>query len=227
MKKFNLFDSKFEKIVFCIIVVLSMFILPGYIGALLHKIIDNSLVCDLLSNAIYCALLILIFYKELINEFKIFKTKIKENIFSSFKWYFVCILIMLISNYILIITLGGISNNETDVRAYIIENPWFSFLSVVVFAPVIEEIVFRKSITRTTNNKYLGSIIAGLLFGLAHVIAYIPEDIFNILYFIPYAGLGFGFAMMNYENKSVFNSITYHCIHNAFSFFLIVFNSIL
>jgi len=227
MKKFNIFDSKFEKIVLCIIVVLSMFIVPSYIGIFLESFIDNIMLCDLLANFLYCSILLIIFYKELKSEFKSFKNRIKESISDSFKWYFVGILIMIVSNFLLIYFLGGISDNEEGVREYISNYPLYAFLSVSVFAPVIEEIVFRKSIMRTTKNKYLGSIISALLFGLAHVVAYIPDSILNILYLVPYAGLGFGFAMMNYENKSIFNSIVYHSIHNTFSFIIIVFNSLL
>ncbi len=227
MKKLNIFDDRLAKFILCVIVICSMYIVPTLIYSALINVIKHEMLCNVISNVIYTLLLILVFYKELVSEFKLFKSNFKETITKSFKWYFIGLCLMLVFNLILTRFLGGISNNEQTIREYINIYPLYTLISVMIVAPISEELIFRKSIMRTTNNKWIGSIICGLLFGFAHVIDYVYDSPISVLYMLPYAALGFVFAMMDYENKSVYPSILYHSFHNTFSFIAIILMGLL
>ena len=222
MKKFKIFDERIASAVLCFIVVSSLYIVPSYINIPVSYVIKNADVSSLISNLIYVLLLILIFYKELKREFALFKNSIKKMLSKGFKWYFLGICLLIAINLVLTTKLGGISDNEIGVREYIYNHPLLALMSVMIIAPLSEEIIFRKSVMRTTNNKYIGSIISGVLFGLAHVISYVGADPVKLLYLLPYAALGFVFAMMDYENKNLFPSVAYHSIHNTVSYIIVM-----
>lgn len=222
MKKFEIFDKRFANIVLCFIVVCSLYFVPSYINIPVSYVIKNDEASSLVSSIIYTLLLIILFNKELRKEFLVFKNNFKKNISSGFKWYFLGICLLIVINLILTYKLGGISDNETGVRDYIYNFPLIAVISIAIIAPISEEIIFRKSVMKTTKNKWIGSTISGLLFGLAHVISYISTDYTKLLYLLPYASLGFVFAMMDYENRNTFTSIIYHCIHNSISYLLII-----
>ena len=222
MKKFELFDKRFANIVLCFIIVCSLYFVPSYINIPVSYVIKNEDLSSLISTIIYTILLILVFYKVLKKEFIIFKNNFKKNLSSGFKWYFLGVCLLIIINLILTFKMGGISDNETGVRDYIFKTPFLAAISIIMIAPISEEIIFRKSVMNTTKNKWIGSTISGILFGLAHVISYVAGDFTKLLYLLPYAALGFVFAMMDYENKNTFTSIMYHCFHNSISFFLII-----
>ena len=85
-----------------------------------------------------------------------------------------------------------------------------------IYAPVCEELAFRKSIRDVINNKYLYVLASGLIFGLLHVIGFISTPL-DLLYLIPYSSLGIVFALLYYRTNNIFSSITIHAMHNALS----------
>jgi len=67
-------------------------------------------------------------------------------------------------------------------------------ISVVLLGPIVEELIFRKSLFSLFENKKLAIIISSLIFGLIHLIAEpsLASVIINLpAYLIP--GLVFGY----------------------------------
>ena len=90
-------------------------------------------------------------------------------------------------------------------------------IDISILAPLVEEIVFRKTINTIINNKWIGAIISGILFGMAHIMVNLTSNTFNVtdlLYILPYAALGINFYLMDCEVKSTFGSIVIHGMHN-------------
>lgn len=215
-------DNKFVfNIIMCVFVVYSLFVVPSYFAKIIHYVIIDEMLCTVIGDIIYTLLLILLYFKELKKEFIVFKSNFKKNIINGFKWYFVGICFMIAVNLFIAYKIGNISDNETLVREYIFSYPFLSAISVMIIAPISEEIIFRKSIMNASNNKYIGIILCELIFGLAHVIGYI-EGYMDLIYILPYACLGCSFAIMDYENKNVFTSMFFHSFHNTFSFIMII-----
>ena len=109
-----------------------------------------------------------------------------------------------------------IAGNEELVRSYIDTSPLLMIFSTVIYAPICEELTFRKSIKDAINNKYIYILTSGLLFGFLHIVSYINTPL-DLVYLIPYASLGIVFATLYYKTNNIFSTITIHAMHNALS----------
>ena len=150
-----------------------------------------------------------------------------ENINTTFKYYLIGFLVMIISNIVIVLFFKNASaNNEEAVRTLIDKAPLYMIFSVSIYAPFVEEIIFRKgikdSVMAFSNNKftkYLFILISGILFGSMHVIGSVTS-VYDYLYIIPYSALGISFAALLYKTDNIFSTITIHSIHNTASIIL-------
>lgn len=173
-------------------------------------------------DVIIVIILVLLYFKELKVEFKRFKKKWKENMDIAFKYWFVGLIIMCISNIIIgIVTNLNTSSNENAVQGLVTATPFLMLFTAGIIAPIIEEITFRKAIAKIFTNKWLYVIMSGIIFGYLHVFG--SNNILEYLYIIPYGSLGFFFALTYYETKSIFPSIIMHAIHNSVLILLSIF----
>jgi hypothetical protein len=163
-----------------------------------------------------------IYHKTLIKDFKEFFNKdIFNNLENSFKYWLVGFIIMVVSNLILSSLTGGIAGNEESVRSLIDIAPIYMAFEVSIYAPIIEELIFRKSIRNITNNKWVYVLLSGLIFGGLHVVSSISSPL-DLLYIIPYGALGIAFAYSYYKNNNIFSTITMHMMHNTLSFVILI-----
>ncbi len=206
--------KKSINILFFIISLAGLFILPSIFYSFISEFSGRGLSSQFASELLFIVILILIYYKDLKREFKIYITNIKKNIPIMLKYYVLGIIIMIFSNLIISMIIGNVSSNESAVRESLFSFPVYTMLSIMIVAPLSEELVFRKSISPIIKNKWIYAIVCGLLFGGAHLLAG-EFALINLLYLVPYGSLGFVFALMNRETKTTFSSITMHCIHNT------------
>ena len=87
------------------------------------------------------------------------------------------------------------------------------FFSVAIYAPFVEEMIFRKSIKDifseyNDNNliKYFYIITSGLIFSLLHTMGNATNTL-DYLYTIPYLALGISLALTYYKTKNI---LQYH-----------------
>ncbi len=120
------------------------------------------------------------------------------------------------------------NNNQSNVVAMIHSQPIMMFISVVILAPICEEVTYRLGLFGAIykKNRILAHILAALFFGLLHSI-FLSSDVFTASgeemlnellnlpsYIIP--GLIFSIA---YENEnSLATSITAHMVNNVVSY---------
>ena len=83
-----------------------------------------------------------------------------------------------------------------------------------ILAPIVEEIVFRRSYEHLIKNKIIYVLISGFIFGLAHVTGNINSWV-DYLFIIPYGALGSCFAFSYVKTKSILTPIMFHMIHNT------------
>jgi membrane protease YdiL (CAAX protease family) len=100
----------------------------------------------------------LMYFKDLVKEFKIFVDNYDDFISPMLKYYLVGIGCMIFFNLILSSTIGSISANEEGVREMLFKAPLLSMAIIAILAPFEEEITFRKSFQPLINNKWLYSI---------------------------------------------------------------------
>ena len=208
-----------------LLILFFVFLLFYYIGLikiipikLLHLNYNDPLIKIILtcfSNTILLIILLLIYKKELIKEFKIFKKNLTANLDIGIKYWLLGLLIMMASNLFLnIIFKAGGAGNEKQVQEMIKNFSWTMIIIAGIIGPIIEEIIFRKCFRNTFKNKYLFIVLSGFIFGLLHVTNYLDNPI-QLLYIIPYGSLGTCLAISYEKTNTIFTPISMHIIHNT------------
>ena len=180
-----------------------------------------------LSNITLIVIYILIYRKTLVKDFKNFTKDLTTNLETAIKYWLIGFIIMVVSNLIITYILNkGIAGNEQDVRAYIDSFPLFMLFNTVIYAPLTEELTFRKSIKDAISNKWLYILTSGLVFGMLHITSYIttPTD---FIYLIPYGALGISFAMLYYKTDNIFSTISMHAMHNLLAVIVYMLGALL
>lgn len=156
----------------------------------------------------------------LISNFKDYKGKIKYYLSHYIKYWFIALLLMYVSNFIIItINNNAIAQNEEQVRALFAVNPLLTFILASLVAPITEELVFRLGIRKIFSDNREFIIISGIFFGLMHI-AGTSTTLVDFLYLIPYSIPGFIFAYTLVKSKNIFVPISLHMIHNTFALIL-------
>jgi len=120
---------------------------------------------------------------------------------------------MYLSNFVIIGITKDIGENETAVQSIITAYPLIALFMTTFFAPVIEELIFRKSLQDCFTSKKLYFIVSGIIFGYIHVLG--ANDLLEYLLIIPYGSLGAAFAQILNKTDNVYCVIMVHMIHNG------------
>lgn len=204
---------------------LGLFILDVLYSSIIAGVL-NSLGIDILSFTLvkkcFCLILIdlslmfifyLIYRKELNKEFFKYIRHFKEYFSFGFKWWIIGLCIMIGSNLLIQIIYPSVANNEAAIQNAMTSMPLYIAFSSCLFAPFVEEIIFRKSLKKVFSNDFLFILMSGLFFGLIHNLTGLDSK--QILYIIPYGAFGCVFAYMYTKTRTIFTSMTFHFIHNT------------
>ncbi|HOZ89096.1 MAG TPA: CPBP family intramembrane metalloprotease [Bacilli bacterium] len=200
----------------------------------LFKIYDptNS---NLINSLIYLALqgimlliICFIFRQDLKTEYLDFKKNYQKYLTISLKIWFVGLLLMMLSNWIIaaFITNSSGAANEMANRDLMQNFPLFAFPAIMIIAPIIEELVFRKSFKKAFSQMLPFVIFTGLAFGGIHIVSSY-ETLSDLLYLIPYGALGIALGYMYYQTNNIVANISIHIIHNTFTVSLILISWLL
>jgi len=160
------------------------------------------------------AVLLLIFNKQIINNFEDMLKNHKQYFSKYFKYYLIGLAVMLISNFFIIFILdGGVADNEETIRNMFKVSPLYIYFSSVIYAPIVEELTFRQSLRNIFGKNFIFVILSGLIFGGLHLSNI--SSITDLLYIIPYGSLGFVFAYILYKTDNIFISMGLHFMHNG------------
>ena len=142
-----------------------------------------------------------------------FKNNFVKYFKISVKNWFLGFIIMIISNMIINSFIPGLGKNEEGVQQLITEIPIIAFIMTTVFAPFVEEMIFRKYLQDAIKNKTAFMILSGLIFGLVHVMGF--DSWLEYILIIPYGALGFMFAKTLNETDNIYSTIMMHMLHNG------------
>ena len=140
--------SKKEKIIsfliICIFIVV-MFVLPRF-----------NYFSKIPSNFVYCFILvyvIILCYKYLLNDFKIFIKNFKTYFPFVIKRYLIMLgLMLIVAIPIVVIKQGVVSNNQEVINTMFKKVPLITLLLSCFYAPLVEESIFRLSLSKLINN---------------------------------------------------------------------------
>lgn len=163
--------------------------------------------------------------KTIINDIKSLKKNYKKIFKTTLKYYLIGLGIMLVSSLIIgSLKLGDSANQEANIELFK-QAPIFQAFIAIILAPIIEELVFRRSFRDFTNNKILFALVTGLIFGGIHVVSSINsiKDIAMLLHLIPYSSVGIAFGLAYKEHNNIAGTMIFHAIHNTIAILEIMF----
>lgn len=218
MKKIKKYINQFS---LGIAIILSYFLLPNieylvvYLANGYTFSTTISAILSILIELLTISVIILLFHKKLEKDFVDLKKHHKEYFSKYFKYYLIGLGVMYISNAFLIFGLkNGIAGNEETIRTMLNSHPIYVYISAVLIAPSMEELVFRGGIRNIITNDKLFIIASGLIFGGLHLLGNINTFI-DLLYIIPYSSLGIAFAYIYSKTDNIFVTMLLHTMHNG------------
>jgi len=124
---------------------------------------------------------------------------------------------MIVSN-LFIVTLfpDAMATNQENINSIMSFAPLYVIVSACVYAPFLEETIFRLSIRNFIKNDKLFIFVSGIIFGGLHVITSF-ENLIDLIYIIPYSIPGFVFAYTLVKSKNIFVPMSLHFFHNTFT----------
>lgn len=161
-------------------------------------------------------IIIYIYRKNFIPDFKDFKKNFKDYIDKYIKYWFLMLGLMFLSNIIITkFTTVEVAENQETIIELLKEIPIYTFVTTVLIAPFLEELVFRLSFRKIfAKTNILFIFFSGLVFGAMHVIGTCTNFI-DLLFIIPYSIPGFIFAYIYSKSKNICIPISLHLLHNG------------
>lgn len=162
-----------------------------------------------------------VFRKRLKRDYAAYKSNVGAHVGQAFKWWG----ILIGCSYLMVIVrlaLGGemVTANQSDLN----EMPlWYTAPLAIIWAPFVEEIIFRGCIRRFIKNDVAFIIVAGLTFGLGHTITS-ESGLYNIIVqSLQYVAMGVVMATAYVKTNNIFVNMSIHCIQNTLATFLMAF----
>lgn len=228
----NFIKQNINKILLVIIYIVVFFGLSELIHNLLYNYVTENnqeiLGTVIINVALYLIMLvsgIILLKSELVYDIK------KLNNTNAMKVFYICLAgigAAYLGNYIgsiMSMTFGGAGNsaNQDGVETMIF-SPYGVIMVIVtvIIGPIVEELVFRKSIHGICRNlkcpTWLMIIISSLLFGLIHVI-----NAGDFVYVFPYIFMGVALGGIEIISKNIYPAIIVHMFINAMSVSMLMF----
>ena len=162
---------------------------------------------------------IALFYEELVKGFRYFKNNVLVYIKYLLAKYGIGLLLFVFTNIIVMI----VTNQETSVNQSILETLplWYIIPSTIIWAPIVEEILFRGVLRRFISNNIIFIIVSALFFGFLHAMQ--EATIFNVIAMtMPYAVLGGMLAYVYAKTNNILGNIFIHALHNTIAVIILI-----
>lgn len=199
--------NKYAALILFIFSMLLLFVIPNYINLKYGFII-------------YIVLLIgtiIVFGRQMLHDFKIFKEYFREyNILILKTWGKALVTIIIINLIIQIFTNESSATNQKNLQEMFNTLPIAVAALSIIYAPIVEESLFRGVIRKFINNKYLYIIFSGVLFGALHVIDDF-QTVQELLYIFVYSALGMYLASLYYKTNNICTNMYMHFLQNTLS----------
>lgn len=199
-----------------IVLYASQFFLPPLMTSLTMSII--VLVIYYVGVFAFC---IYVFNKRLKRDFKAYKQNVGKYVGYSFKWWGIMMLFSMVAA-ILRMVFGGdvVTANQTGLN----EAPlWYVVPLSILWAPFVEELIFRGCIRRFIKNDVVFVIVSALAFGLIHTITS-EVGLYNmIIQSLQYMAMGGVMAFVYTRTNNIGTNMTIHLIQNTLATVLLLF----
>lgn len=172
----------------------------------------TSMIVQVIFNIILLILAMFCFKDKLKKDVKVFK----ENAKAYMQWILPKVGIIYVIYLIVSMACVLASGEGTSVNQETLETlpKWFIVPTAIIWAPIVEELIFRGVLRRFIKNNKLFIIISAIIFGLLHTMTE-PTLANVIIMAIPYAILGGGWAYIYAKTDNLTNNILAHSFQNT------------
>ncbi len=212
----NLIESGKGLLIICLYF-LSTAILSLPFLFLYKKNIINLELANIFTYLSISILFLIIFFKDIKKDLQNFKKDYKSILKISLNYWLKGLFIMITSSFLIAaLKIAPVLNQEQNSNL-LKEMPIVEILAAIIFAPIIEELVFRRGFKNFTNNKHIYAYTTGLIFGAMHIISSINgiNDLPMLLYLIPYSSVGISLGYTYNKTNNIIGVITTHSLHNT------------
>lgn len=169
----------------------------------------------IICEAIEMGIIIFLFLPSLKKDIKDIKEKHETYFKTYFKYWIMILAIMMLSNLMITyLTESTTSGNQEAINDIMVKSPVYAYFSAVIFAPIVEELLFRRGLRNIIKNDTIFILISGLIFGGLHIITGY-SNVEDLLYLIPYCTPGLIFAYILTKTDNVLVSSSIHFVHNG------------
>ena len=130
-------------------------------------------------------------------------------------------LMIIVSIPIILLKKGTVSPNQVAINNMFNKVPLFTLLLTTLYAPFVEESVFRMAFSKLFKTKWLFIIISGLFFGSLHVIGQL-SSVSDLLYIFQYTTMGCFLAKAYIDSNNLFVSWGIHFTQNFLASILVL-----
>lgn len=186
----------------------------------IYMLTNNDMFSSIFYELIILGVTIWAFKDRYKRDLKYLKGNMKAYISNAFKYWGIMLLAVLGAGIIqIILGADGQSANQTGLE----ELPMLYLIpSAVIWAPIVEEAVFRGVFRRYIKNDVIFIILSGISFGLLHTFLS-EEGLYNIIiYSLNYAAMGAVMAYSYTKTNNIYTSMMVHAIQNTFGVLMIL-----
>ena len=209
-----------EKLVTSLLVILLYFLWPFFIAFVkdLFNINENDLVFGLVCNALFILVLIFVYRNDLKKYALEFNKNKKDKIKIILLYSLLSILaVALINGFTInILNINQMTANDSSLFASFKLYPMLIGFLTIVYYPIVEEIVFEKTIKDVINSRWLFVILSALFFWYYNIAYTGGINFITIISSLYYFVLGFIRAMAFYKTDNLYVPVFIKAIYNAF-----------
>lgn len=181
-----------------------------------------SIAVKYVSYGVLFLLLLIVFFKDLKRDIKYFFKYFREYNSCILKYYLYSLLTLIIVTVSIRLTVHvDNATNQVNLMEQFKQFPLLIAVLSIIYAPFVEELLFRGIIRKFINNKWIFIIVSGLLFGAAHVIDDF-KSVGELLYIFVYGSLGCYMAALYYKTNNIFTNMFFHFLQNSLAIIAII-----
>ncbi len=195
----------------------------SFITFVMPRLKIHNFISSIILYAIIFVFIILLNIKNYIKDGRVFLKNFKKYLPFIIKRYFIMFATYLLVGVVVsLLNNGAQASNQESLNSMFKTMPIFVALLSCIYAPIIEESIFRLDIHNLIKNKYVFIILSGFLFGIAHVVnSYTSTS--DLLYALVYGTMGINLAKAYYDSNNIFVSISMHFIQNTVAIIIMLF----
>ena len=191
-----------------------------YVVPFINCILNNEMISTILYEIFIICTTIWTFFERYKRDYKYLKQSFSSYLKNALKYWglmYLCVFIVAVIQVSL-----GVSEQSTNQSLLETLPFWYLVPSAVIFAPIVEEAVFRGGFRRFISNDFIFIIISGVSFGLLHTL--FSEDTLYIAFVqsLNYIAMGMVLAYSYVRTNNIFVPMLVHVFQNTIGILIII-----